>query len=361
MSSITIKFNNKSYTEFVTELKDKVNGYFDNNHISTFANNEMKVKTLAMMACYGVPYILMLTVPMPNWAMLLMCVTMGVGIAGIGLAVQHDANHQAYSAKPWVNRVLGFTMSLIGGSDYMWRIKHNLFHHTYTNIYGKDEDISVASFLRLSPRDRHKPVHRIQHWIAIFAYSTLTLGWVMYFDYPKLFRYNGNGSPNPEVKHPWEEVLLLLGSKVFYYCYILLIPILVLDMPWWHVVVGFLIMHATSGLILTTVFQLAHVIEGTEFPVPEESGLIDSAWQVHQLKTTANFDIRNKWLTWYIGGLNFQVEHHLFPRICSIHYPQLSPIVKATAEKYGLPYHVSDTFGSALLSHFRMLKKLSLP
>ncbi|MBY0424427.1 MAG: fatty acid desaturase, partial [Cytophagales bacterium] len=216
MSSTTIKFNNRSYTDFVNELKDKVNSYFDKNHLTTYANNEMKIKTLVMMACYGVPYICMMTIPMSSGVMLMLCVIMGIGIAGIGLAVQHDANHQAYSAKPWVNRVLGFTMSLIGGSDYMWRIKHNLFHHTYTNIYGKDEDISVASFLRLSPRDRHKPVHRIQHWIAIFAYSTLTLGWVMYFDYPKLFRYNGNGSPNPEVKHPWQEVLLLLGSKIFY-------------------------------------------------------------------------------------------------------------------------------------------------
>jgi linoleoyl-CoA desaturase len=356
-----VKFNNRHQAAFSAELKQKVNAYFTDNNISPYANTAMVFKTIFMLLLAFVPYSLILLVPMQEWQMLLLCVVIGFGVAGIGFAIQHDANHGAYSPNEKINRLLGFTLTLVGGNDYMWRIKHNVLHHTYTNIHGKDEDISVVKFLRLAPTAEHKPIHRIQHYIAWFAYSTLTFFWVFYFDFPKLSRYNGNGSVNPEVKHPRTQVFLLFFMKLFYYFYAIVLPILVLNIVWWKVLIGFTVAHLVSGFVLTTVFQLAHVVEDMEFPMPTEEGNIETSWMVHQMETTANFSRNNPLITWYVGGLNYQIEHHLFPKICSIHYPAISNIVKEVAEKYGISYHYQNSLGEALKSHYKMLKQLSKP
>jgi linoleoyl-CoA desaturase len=361
MQSLKVKYNNKLNADFAAETKQKVYQYFEDKGISTYANLGMVLITFCLLALYFVPLILILSNKFSEFNMLLMCIIMGIGVAGIGFAVQHDANHGAYSSKEWVNKMLGFTLSLVGGNDYMWRIKHNVLHHTFTNIHGKDEDISVAKFLRLSPAAPYKPIHKYQPWLAWFAYSILTLGWVFYFDFPKIKRYNGYGSPNPESKHPISEIILLFVMKLLYFFTMLILPILVLDIVWWKILIGFVSMHLVAGLILTTVFQLAHVVEDAEFPVPDSEGNVESSWFVSQLLTTSNFCPSNKLLTWYVGGLNFQIEHHLFPKICSIHYPEISKIVRQTAEKYGISYHSTPSLTQALASHQHMLVKFSSP
>ena len=113
-----------------------------------------------------------------------------------------------------------------------------------------------------------------------------------------------------------------------------------------------------AGIILALVFQPAHVVMETEFPEPDNEGSLEDNWAIHQFKTTSNFAPNNKVLGWYMGGLNYQVEHHLFPTICHIHYPAISKIVKATAEEYGVPYYSQKTFASAVKSHFQLLMRL---
>lgn len=355
-----VKFNNSRYAEFVADLKKSVNEYFETKGISTYANGAMVFKTICMLSMYIIPYALIMTNRLTEWQMLVCCVVIGIGVAGIGFSVQHDANHGAYSKYEWVNKALGFTLSLVGGNDYMWRIKHNILHHTYTNIHGKDEDISVVQFIRLSPNAPHKPIHRFQHIFAWFIYSLLTLFWVFYTDFPKIKRYNGHGSPNEDVKHPTNEIVMLFVMKAFYIFYALVLPLIVLDLAWWKVLIGFAVMHLVAGWLLTVVFQLAHVVEETEHPHPlEENGLIDNSWFVHQMETTANFSVNNPLVTWYVGGLNFQVEHHLFPKICSIHYPAISKIVREKAKQYNVPYHYESGLRQAIRSHHKTLKAFS--
>ena len=360
MDNLRIKFNNRRNTEFVSELKSRVNGYFEENKISPYANTAMVIKTIVMYSLYFIPFALILTNLLSTAQVFLMYTIMGFGILGLGCAVQHDANHSAYSKNETINRFLGFSLNLIGGNDYMWKIKHNILHHTYTNIHGKDEDISVVKIMRFSPNAPYSPVHRFQHIFAWLAYSTLTLFWVFYFDFPKLKRYNGFGSPNPEVKHPVNEVIMLFVSKIVYFAVMIVLPLYIVNQPWWVIIGGFVLMHFIAGFLLTTTFQLAHIVEDTEHPVPAEDGSVDAAWFVHQLETTANFATHNKVLTWFIGGLNFQVEHHLFPRICSIHYPMIAEIVRETAQKYDITYNVQPTLGFAISSHYKMLKKFSV-
>lgn len=361
MQHSKIKFNNRIQADFASELKHKVQAYFTDNQISTHANAAMVIKTICMFGLAFIPYFLLMLFPFAVWQMLVLCVIMGIGIAGIGFAVQHDANHGAYSANENINKILGFSLSLIGGNDYMWRIKHNVLHHTFTNIHGKDEDISIVKFIRLAPNAPYSPIHKIQHWLAWFAYTILTISWVFYMDFPKIKRYNGHGSPNPENKHPKSEIVMLFVMKAFYFFYAIALPIMVLDLAWWQILIGFTVTHLVAGFVLTTVFQLAHVVEDLDFPLPDAQGSIENSWFVHQMETTANFARNNQLVTWYVGGLNYQIEHHLFPKICSIHYPAISHIAEDTAKKYGVSYHNKNSLTQALASHYRTLKRFSKP
>jgi linoleoyl-CoA desaturase len=150
----------------------------------------------------------------------------------------------------------------------------------------------------------------------------------------------------------------MLFWKAIYFVYMIVLPITYLHLSGVQVLIGFLTMHTIAGLILSIVFQLAHVVENTTFPVPDEKGNIETEWAIHQLQTTADF-ARDNWLiTYYVGGLNYQAIHHLFPRICHVHYPKIAPIVAATAKEFGVPYIYNESFGSAFMSHMRLIAQL---
>jgi linoleoyl-CoA desaturase len=358
MNSNPIRFA-PGRAEFFSTLNQRVNDYFKTNNISRYANAEMKWKTFVMFSMYLIPYALMITGVISNlWLMLGLCVVMGFGIAGIGLSVMHDANHGGYSNKSWVNSALGFSLNIVGGNAFNWKVQHNVLHHTYTNIHDVDEDISPRGILRMSPYGEWKFFHRFQHFYAWFFYGLLTLVWVLVKDFVRLIKYQRDGMVKKQKANIATEWAVLIGTKVVYVFYIGVLPMIVLGLTWWQVVLGFLIMHYIAGFILAIIFQPAHVIEGTEYPMPDDDGKMENTWAIHQLLTTTNFANNNRVLNWYVGGLNFQVEHHLFPNICHVHYRKISAIVKYTAEEFGVPYKSEPTFIGALAAHARLLKQL---
>lgn len=359
MATRAVTFAGRDYQQFVEELKARATAFFETNGISPKANAAMVVKTVVMMAALVVPYGLILSGLFPPLAMLGLATLMSVGIAGIGFGVAHDALHGAYSSSRRVNATLGLALDLIGGSGYLWKILHNVVHHTYTNIHGVDGDLDLSPLLRLSPRAPYRWVHRFQHWYAVALYSLATLNWVFVKDYRYFLRRRVG--PYEDKRHPLAQWLALFGGKLFYYGWAIVVPLLVLDVPWWQFLIGFVVMHLTTGVILSIVFQLAHVVEQTAYPLPDEEGVLRQMWVVHEMLTTANFAMKNRLLSWYVGGLNFQVEHHLFPRTCSVHYARLSAVVREVAEKYGVPYHYNPTLRSAIRSHWRMLRELGRP
>ncbi|MEZ4701741.1 MAG: acyl-CoA desaturase [Rhodothermales bacterium] len=354
-----VKFDNQQSQSFVSDLKKRVNAYFDTHQISRKANGAMFFKTFAMLLMTFGPYALILTNRFSPWEMLGLAVLMGIGMAGIGFSISHDALHGAYSSNQRVNTLLGLSFDLLGANGYLWKITHNVIHHTYTNIQGIDEDLEVSPLLRLSPESEHKPIHRYQHLYGLAAYGFSTLNWVFAKDYMYLLR--SSLGPYRNVKHPPREIAILLGMKVLFYVYTIVIPLMVLDVTWWQFAIGYLAMHLTAGFILGVVFQLAHVVEGPEHFTSKNGDSMEDAWIVHEMKTTANFGRSNKLLCWYVGGLNFQIEHHLFPKVCSIHYPAISPIVEQVAREHGIPYHHHPTLREAVASHLRMLKTLGNP
>ncbi|HEX9892291.1 MAG TPA: acyl-CoA desaturase [Gemmatimonadales bacterium] len=341
---------------FLREVRVEVDGYFRERGLSTKANATMVAKTVTMLALTFVPYGLILSGQFTPAAMLVFALLVGLGMAGIGFSVAHDALHGAYSDKPLVNRALGFTMDLIGGSGYLWKITHNIIHHTYTNIHGTDEDLAVSPLLRLSPHAERRWYHRYQHLYALVLYAMTTLFWVFVKDYKYLLKRDLG--PYADRRHAPGDVAELVAGKVVYYGWSVVIPLLVIDLPWWQILLGMLAAHLVAGFALGIVFQLAHVIEETAHPEPDQAGAMPDNWGVHEMETTANFGPESRLLRWYVGGLNYQVEHHLFPRICSIHYPAISPIVRRLAAEHGLPYHSHSTFIGAVRSHLRTLQRL---
>jgi linoleoyl-CoA desaturase len=345
--------------DFFSTLSQRVNAYFKTNNIERTANTEMIVKTVFMFSLYFVPYFILISGIVPTlWGMLGLCLVVGLGKAGIGLSVMHDANHGSYSTKNWVNNLMGASLNVIGGHVINWKVQHNVLHHTYTNVHDVDEDISPRGVLRMAPGSEWRPMHRYQHLYAWFFYGLLTLVWIVFKDYSRLIKYEKEGLLKKQKTSALKEWVMLLGSKILYFSYIIVLPIVLLPVTWWQVLIGFVAMHYVSGFILAIIFQPAHVIDGTEYPVADEQGNLENNWAIHQLHTTTNFGHKNRLLSWYVGGLNYQVEHHLFPNVCHVHYRKLAPIVEQTAKEFGLPYKSKDTFLQAFAAHAKVMKEL---
>ena len=345
--------------EFYATLNQRVNEYFNSRNLSRNGNSEMIFKTAFMFTLYIIPYALIISGVVSNvWWMLALSAVMGVAVGGIGLSVMHDANHGAYSSKKWVNNLLGLSRNVVGGNAFNWKVQHNVLHHTYTNIHDVDEDISPRGVLRLSPHGEWKAFHRFQHFYAWFFYGLMTLVWVLVKDYVRIVKYQKDGLVKKQRASIGVEWTVLLLSKAIYITYIFVIPVLVLSVTWWQLLIGFLLMHYIAGFILAVIFQPAHVIDGTDYPLPNGEGKMDNSWAIHQLHTTTNFANRNRLLSWYVGGLNFQVEHHLFPGVCHVHYRKIARIVEQTAKEFGVPYKAEATFIGALRGHARLLKQL---
>lgn len=355
-----MKFISKDKVQFAAAVRKNVNAYFKEKDISIKGNWQTVFKSVVMLTMYIAPFITLLIVPMNIWFMLPLVVLMGIGMAGTGMSVMHDGVHGASSNKGWMNKLLGGTMYTLGSSVFNWKIQHNVKHHSFTNIEGHDEDIKSRVIIRLS---KHAPlwkIHRFQHIYTFFLYSFMTFN-RMIGDFKLLWNYNKEGITKQHQVKPFMEYLLMFVTKGIYLFITIGLPILLTNLIWWQVLTGFIILHMIAGSIMSTIFQMAHQVEGVEQPLPNAEGNIENEWAIHQMHTTANFARNNHLLSWFVGGLNFQIEHHLFPNVNHIHYPRIAPIVEQTARDFGLPYNQKASFSQAFISHVRTLKALGRP
>lgn len=354
---IRYKFSSQLDKEFSRTLVDRVNVYFQENKLSKNANAHMVIKTIAALSIYLVPFTIILFSGIGNVPILFaLWMIMGLGKSFIGTSVMHDALHGSYSSKKYVNALMGFSAFVVGVNPAMWKIQHNVLHHTYTNIEGGDEDINPRFVMRFSPHQPRKWFHRYQFIYAGFLYSITTFLWVVIKDFDKLVTYRKEGLVKPG-KEFYSHLIVIILQKLLYFTVFLGLPMLILPFSWWLILLMFLAMHAVSGFVLTTVFQLAHVVPTSEFVMQDEEEIAQNRL-VHQILTTSNFAMGNKALSWFIGGLNFQIEHHLFPQICHVHYHNIALIVQKTTKEFKLPYHAQKSFFGAIRNHFSMLRTL---
>ncbi|MGQ9903482.1 MAG: fatty acid desaturase family protein [Anaerolineae bacterium] len=344
---------------FRQALTQRIEAYMAEHKLPAKDAPAMYLKTAIIMTWWLGSYLLIMLGGFHPLVNLALCVSFGLATAGVGFNVMHDAIHGAYSKHPWINKIMGMTMELLGSSSAFWRQKHNVWHHTYTNIAGLDEDLETNGLLRFSPHDHWKPYHRFQHLYVPFVYSLAGLQWLLFRDFQIYF----TGKTDEHHRYPplsLKEHFIFWGGKITILTILLGLPLLVF--PWWQVLIGFLVVMLTIGFALTTIFQLAHVMDEAQFPEPVGDPLhVENEWAIHQVETTVNFAPGNKILNWYAGGLNFQIEHHLMPHICHIHYPRLSKIVQETCREFGVKYFTYPTWRAAIAGHLRMLKQLGQP
>jgi linoleoyl-CoA desaturase len=352
----TVKFVSNDKKLFAATLRKNVNDFFKEKKLSTKGNWNMAIKSIVMLTIYLAPFILILTLPLSGSMFFLFSVFMGIGMAGVGMSVMHDAAHGSSSSKKWINSLLSRTIYLIGGSVFTWKVQHNIKHHTFTNISGYDEDIATKAIIRLSFHKPLKKIHRFQYIYAFGLYMLMTLSKSI-VDFRQLFEYNREGITVEQQLKPRYELVKMIFQKIMYLIIFLGLPLLFTSYSWWMIILGFLTVNFVAGAIMSIVFQLAHIVEGVDQPLPKE-GVIENQWAIHELLTTANFSKKSRLLSWYIGGLNYQIEHHLFPNICHVHYHKIAPIVEQTAKEFGLTYNVTPTFFKAIILHIRMLKLL---
>lgn len=352
-----VKFDNSVKSQFYTTLKKRVDQHFQETQTSPYANSTMIAKSVLLLSLYLVPFVILLVTQPPFGISLLLWALMGLGISGIGMSIMHDANHGAYSKSANINKWMGWTIQLAGVGVTNWKLQHNILHHTYTNVVPLDEDIRDRGVVKLSPHAKAGKAHQFQWIYAFFFYSILTLYWFLLKDFFQYIGFQKSGVNRLSKSENRTMLASLIATKIVYIGCFFVLPVIVLDFAFWEVLCGFICMHLVSGMVLTVIFQLAHSVEGTSHPTIDERGMIANTWAIHQLETTVNFAPNNRWLSWYIGGLNFQIEHHLFPKICHVHYPVIAPIVKQTAAEFGLSYNENPTFFSAVHSHIQSLKR----
>lgn len=343
---------------FYRTLRSQINKSLKEDATAHTGGSAIVLKSILLALIYIIPLVLMFF-SFPLWMYFSFWIIAGIGMAGIGMGVMHDANHGSYSKNKKINDFLGKSIVLLCGNRLNWTIQHNVLHHTYTNIEGKDEDMDAGALIRLHPEQPPKKFHKFQYLYAPFLYSLLTLNWFLRKDFNQLKRYNKMGLLEEQGKVYKKEWVNLIFGKLLYAVVFLAVPIIFHPFSWYFVVLGFVAMHLVAGSLLSWVFQLAHVMEPTvKFSVNDK--LDENEWAEHQLYSTINFSVNSKFLTWYTGGLNHQVEHHLFPNISHVHYPRISKIVRETAKEFDLPYIALPSLYKAIMAHFKYLKQLGV-
>lgn len=342
-------------TSFHSVIKDRVKTYFNEQKLAPTGNIKLYAKAIFLILGY-IAIFIHLVFFTPFWSIALIeCILLGAFAAGIGFNVMHDGAHGTFSKKSWVNEMAGKTINVLGANVFMWKTKHNVVHHAFTNVDEVDDDMNARPLLRLCPNQKRYKIHKFQHLYFLGVYSVLYLYWVFVTDYKKYVLQRVGITPLQKME--WTDHLSFWGFKALHMILFVAIPIYMVGfMPW---VIGFLVYGVSTGILLSVVFQLAHSLEETIFPLPDkDTNKLENDWAMHQLKTTANFATDNKVLSWMIGGLNFQIEHHLFPHVSHIHYPAISKIVKEACREFNVTYIEHPKMRIAFASHYKHLKEL---
>jgi linoleoyl-CoA desaturase len=344
--------------DFNQAVRRRVDQYFASLPRKPRDCPRMYLKTAIVLLWLAASYTLLVFFATSWWSALPLVVSLGLAMAAVGFNIQHDGGHHAYSDRPWINRFMARSLDVLGGSSYFWARKHNVLHHNYANIMGHDDDIDLGVLGRLSPHQRRLPFHKYQHVYLWALYGFLPMKWQLYDDFRDLAtgRVGGRRFARPR---GW-DLAVFLGGKTLFFSLALAAPLL--WHPLWAVLLFYLAASLIQGTTLSVVFQLAHCVEEAAFPLPgSDTGRMPTGWAAHQVESTVDFARRNRLLSWYIGGLNFQIEHHLFPRICHVNYAALAPLVEETCREFGLKYREHATVRAGLVSHFRWLRRMGRP
>lgn len=346
----SVKF--PKHGHFREVLEERIEIYFQSCKLPKRDHPLMYTKATIMILWAVASYIALIFFPLNLFSAALIALSLALALVGIGFNVQHDGNHDGFSRHAWVNRLAGWSLDLIGASSYFWKTKHNTLHHTYTNIEGKDDDINLSFLGRLSPAQKKYWFHKYQHLYLWFFYGFVHVRYLFMDIYRFVFKKVGGET----VKRPKNlELFWFIAGKISFVTLAFVVPCLFY--PWWLVVIFYLSISICMGLLFSVVFQMAHMVEKVEHP-GSVVGVTEHEFVIHQIQTTANFAPKNRLWTFFLGGLNFQREHHLFPKVSHVHYPALATIVQRVCKENNVRYFEYPSVTVALCSHYRFLKRM---
>jgi linoleoyl-CoA desaturase len=348
------KFSASPHT-FHSDLKKRINNYFEQKGKAMTGNFALYLKAAVLGICFLGLYIHLVFFTPPVFFAIVECILLGCVISAIGFNVMHDGGHGSFSKSKLVNRMAAFSLNVLGGNSFIWNTKHNIIHHSYTNVAGVDDDINIQPWMRMSSSQKRLKLHKYQHVYFWGLYAMLYILWIFLLDYNKYFKSKVGDVPLKKMS--LMDHINFWFFKVVHAFIFIALPIYMTSVAAWAI--GFFITAVVTGLLISIVFQLAHTVEHTTFPVANiDTNKIDNEWAIHQVNTTANFATNNKLVCWLVGGLNFQIEHHLFPKISHVHYPAVSKIVRQACADHGIQYIEFPRVHKAIASHVMFLKHL---
>jgi len=337
---------------FYRDLKSDVFKYLADNNMRPKGSTKMYNKIMIIMLGWLASYAFMLTMTsvapgyiffgLPGMVFFMLCMQ---------LAVMHDGSHQTVSENKTLNTLAAWTLAVAGASPYTWYQLHCVAHHNNTNIFGMDMDTETSNIIRLHRGNKLFWYQKWQHIYAWPLYALHTARYLLLDDIVELATNRWKLNRQQKIKTFWE----ILVIKTWHLsCYVLL-PLL-FGGSLKYILMFWLIHWMTMSFFVTITFNLAHVTNVQNLPLHKSETSKD--WAIHQLDTTADFAVANGFLSWVIGGLNFQVEHHIFPNVCHLHYPAIQKIVKRHCQEKGVTYHEYPTVKEAVWDHYRHLKRL---
>jgi linoleoyl-CoA desaturase len=343
--------------DFRRELRTRVDAWFHDSGHSRRDVTAWYLKASTILSIFAVSYALLVSVASTWWQAVPLTVMLALSVVGIGLNIMHDGGHRAVSRYRAINRLMAHSLDMVGGSSYLWHWKHGVLHHNYVNITGHDMDVTLGALARFTPHQPRYTHQRWQHWYVWILYGLLAIKWQLYDDFKVLV--TGKIGPHRIPRPRGTELVTLILGKLVFAVLAFVIP-LSLHSP--GVFIPFYLLFAVVlGFVLSVVFQLAHSVEEASFPiVPEGAHSVGNSWAAHQIQTTVNFCHGNRLVTWLLGGLNYQIEHHLFPEISHCHYAALSRIVKPACAEFGITYNEHASFWAGLRSHARWMRRLGV-
>ncbi|HEY2944107.1 MAG TPA: acyl-CoA desaturase [Vicinamibacteria bacterium] len=333
-------------------LRSRVDAAFAARGLSRKGGGAMAFKVVLVLLQWGFWYGVTLSLGTAHFALALAAsLPLAASLVNILLGVMHDGSHGAGSEHRFVNRLLQSTLVAAGVSAVSWHYEHVVQHHANTNVLGHDSDLETGGLLlRFHAGQPWRPIHRYQHWYAWPLYGLISFKWTWFEDFDDVLANRYGLPPRQRLVHLVE----VLAAKVSQVSLFFVVPALAWGWP--KAAAFYVVQLYVVGVLMATVFVLAHV-SGVQ-AMPESPQEAPRDWAIFQVATTANYATGNRLLTWLIGGLNYQVEHHLFPSVSYRHYPWIRQIVRRWADEQGVPYHEFPTMAAALRAHFRHLASL---
>jgi linoleoyl-CoA desaturase len=325
------------------------------------ARRQLHRKAVVIVGMWAVSYYGLVFAPLSFVGRVVCALVLVVACVAVATSIMHDGNHGSFSASKRVNKAAGYSSDLLGASSFLWRFKHNHLHHGNTNVVGFDTDIDQAPFARLAPQQPWHPWQRYQHIYMWGLYGFLTLQWFLLSDLTTIVTGRQAGHALPVTLRRRDVVTIALG-KVIHATWALVIPMLFF--PWWTVLLFYVSCSWLVGFILANFFQLAHCVDVAEMATPDTPRR-GHDFVLHQLRTTVDIHLSTFGLgrvtSWLMGGLDYQIEHHLAPKLPHTLYPTLAPKLAAACSARGIEHRRHRSFPAAIRSHERWLRRMGRP